>query len=80
MATPHPEDLRTRVIETIVVEGMSRRGAAKRFKMGDATAIRWIEAYEEEGRTKPLPVGGDRRSNLKPTATGFWRYDEPRTT
>jgi putative transposase len=66
MATPHSEDLRTRVIETIGVEGMSRRVAAKRFKVGDATAIRWIEAYEEEGRTKPLPVGGDRRSKLKP--------------
>jgi putative transposase len=66
MSTPHSEDLRIRVIEAVVVEGMSCRAAAKRFRVGEATAIRWVEAYEEEGRTRPLPVGGDRRSKLKP--------------
>ena len=66
MSTPHSEGLRIRVIEAVVVEGMSCRAAAKRFKVGEATAIRWVEAYREEGRIGPLPMGGDRRSVLKP--------------
>lgn len=63
---PRSEDLRVRAIEAVLEEGLSCRGAARRFKVGDASVIRWVAAYQEDGRTRPLPVGGDRRSKLKP--------------
>jgi putative transposase len=65
MPTPRSEDLRIRAIAAVLEDGMSRREAARRFKVGDASVIRWVSAYEEEGRTTCLPVGGDRRSKLK---------------
>jgi putative transposase len=66
MSTPRSEDLRLRAISAVLEDGLSCREAARRFKVGDASVIRWIAAYEEEGRTGPLPMGGDRRSKLKP--------------
>jgi putative transposase len=63
---PRSEDLRVRAIEAVLEEGLSRREAARRFKVGDASVIRWVAAYQENGRTKPFPAGGDRRSKLKP--------------
>ena len=63
---PRSEDLRVRAIAAVLEEGLSRRGAARRFKVGDASVIRWVAAYEESGRTEPLPMGGDKRSKLKP--------------
>jgi transposase len=54
-------------------EGLSRREAARRFKVGDASVIRWVEVYEETGRTQPLTSGGDKRSKLSHIATGYWR-------
>lgn len=63
---PRSEDLRVRAIAAVLEDGLSRREAARRFKVGDASVIRWVAAYEESGRTSPLPTGGDRRSVLKP--------------
>ena len=47
---PRSEDLRVRAIEAVLEEGLSRREAARRFKIGDASVIRWVAAYEKEGR------------------------------
>jgi putative transposase len=66
MATPRSEDLRTRAIAAVLEDGLSRREAARRFKVGEASVVRWVAIYQESGRTRPLPVGGDRRSKLKP--------------
>jgi putative transposase len=55
-----------RVIEAVEEEGLSRRQAARRFKVGVSSAIRWIDAYRREKRTQARPMGGDRRSVLKP--------------
>jgi putative transposase len=63
---PRSEDLRVRAIEAVRGEGMSRREAARRFKVGDASVIRWVAAYEMDGRTRPLPRGGGRPSKLAP--------------
>jgi putative transposase len=62
----HGEDLRIRVVKAIVEDGLSRNEAAKVFRVGVASAIRWVDAYEAEGRTKALPMGGDRRSVFAP--------------
>lgn len=61
----HGEELRIRVIKAVVEDGLSRNEAAAVFRVGIASAIRWVAAYEEEGRTAALPTGGDRRSELK---------------
>jgi len=66
MKGPRSEDLRIRVIAAVEEDGLSRRAAARRFKVSEASAVRWVAAFEENGRTAPLPMGGDRRSVLKP--------------
>ncbi len=55
-------DLRSRVVAAVREEGMSRRGAAERFGVSFASAIRWVAALEERGSCAPLPMGGDQRS------------------
>jgi transposase len=60
----HSEDLRIRVIRAVVEDGLSRNRAAKAFRVGISTAIRWVEAYEQDGRAAALAMGGDRRSVL----------------
>jgi transposase len=62
----HGEALRIRVIKAVVEDGLSRNEAARIFRVGIASAIRWVNAFEETRRTAPLPTGGDRRSMLKP--------------
>lgn len=62
----HGEALRVRVIKAVVEDGYSRNEAARIFRVGIASAIRWVGAFEEGRRTAPLPTGGDRRSVLKP--------------
>ncbi|WP_091881219.1 IS630 family transposase [Bradyrhizobium sp. Rc2d] len=62
----HGEALRIRVIKAVVEDGLSRNEAARIFRVGIASAIRWVKAFEETQRTAALPTGGDRRSVLKP--------------
>src|ERR1035438_8285049 len=62
----HGEALRVRVIKAVIEDGLSRNEAARIFRVGIASAIRWVSAFEETRRTMPLPTGGDRRSVLKP--------------
>jgi transposase len=54
-------DLRERVVSAIE-EGASRREAARRFEVSPASAVRWHEAFVQEGRTRAKPMGGDQRS------------------
>ena len=49
-----------------VEDGLSRNEAARIFRVGIASAIRWVKAFEQTRRTAALPIGGDRRSVLKP--------------
>jgi putative transposase len=61
---PRSEDLRVRAIAAVLEDGLSRREAARRFKVGDASVIRWVAAYEENGRTTPLTTGRRKASKL----------------
>jgi transposase len=57
---PYSEEYRRRVLEE-VAEGNSRRGAARRFKVGVSSAIRWQKQMEETGSATPqeaLAAGG----------------------
>jgi putative transposase len=62
----HSEDLRVRVIKAVVEDGLSRNHAARVFRVGVASVIRWVDGFEAEGRTGPSAMGGDRRSVLTP--------------
>jgi transposase len=50
-------DLRERVIEA-VEEGASRREAVERFEVGASSAVKWFQAWRQEGRRGPKPCGG----------------------
>ena len=55
------EDLRHRVCGAVVVEGLSRRAAARRFKVGVSSVIRWCAQLKDTGSVAPQAQGGDRR-------------------
>jgi transposase len=55
------QDLRERVVAA-VENGMSCRGAAERFGVSAASAIRWRQLALRHGTPAAKPQGGDRRS------------------
>lgn len=63
MTKAYSQDLRDRVIAAVEQEGLSRREAARRYRIGEATAVRWLAALGA-GRRGPRAQGGDRRSRL----------------
>ena len=63
MTRAYSQDLRDRVILAVEQEGLSRREAARRYRIGEATAVRWLAAVRQ-GRHVPRAQGGDRRSRL----------------
>jgi len=56
------DDLRERVVKSVVEHGLSRNGAAARFGVSIASAVRWVKRFETTGEISPTPTGGDRRS------------------
>ena len=56
------DDLRKRVVEAVVLAGLSRNAAAGRFGVSIASAVRWVTRYKTTGQISPSPSGGDRRS------------------
>jgi transposase len=63
MTRAYSQDLRDRVLSAVEDEGLSRREAARSFRVSETAAIRWVEAARS-GRRTPLSQGGDRRSRL----------------
>jgi putative transposase len=66
MAGAYSQDLRERVIDAVVVEGMSRRAAAAWFGVSDSIAIKWVERFERSGSRMALRMGGYLRPKLEP--------------
>ena len=62
MTRPLSTDIRSRLVSA-VDGGMTRRSAAKRFRVAASTAIKWVEQWERTGSLVPRPQGGDRRSH-----------------
>jgi transposase len=56
------DDLRKRVVEAVVLGGLSRNRAAARFKVSVASAVRLVKRFATTGEISPAPSGGDRRS------------------
>lgn len=61
MPAAYSWDLRERVGDAIE-EGVSRRGAASRFRISASTAIRWARRLAETGTCAARATGGDFRS------------------
>ena len=55
-------DLRRRACEAVTVEGASCREAARRFRVGVSSVIRWCAQLRQTGSVAPRKQGGDRRS------------------
>src|SRR6476660_3237035 len=63
MPKSYSGDLRKRVIE-VVEAGASRREAAERFEISASSAVRWLQAWHDDGVAAARPCGG-RRSVLE---------------
>lgn len=66
MARAYGFDLRDRVIDAVIEEGMSCRAAAARFGIGESSAIRWVDRYRRTQDRMPIGTGGHRPSKTKP--------------
>jgi putative transposase len=66
MVKPYSLDLRQRLIASVEEDGLSCREAARRYRVSASSAVKWVAAFHDTGRTGPRPMGGDRRSVLKP--------------
>jgi putative transposase len=64
MGKPYSMDLRERVVEAVEVGGLSRRQAAARFGIGEATAINWLRRVRETGTVEPGRMGGHKPKTL----------------
>jgi transposase len=62
----YSQDLRDRVIDAVVVEGMSRRGAAARFGVSETAAINWVKRVQATGSRTPAQLGGYKPMLLAP--------------
>jgi transposase len=60
----HSEDLRERVVAA-VAGGSSRRGAAARFQVSAASAIRWTALEKQTGSVRPRQRPTESRSPLE---------------
>jgi transposase len=58
-------DLRQRIVED-VEGGLSRRGAARKYRVSASCVIKLVKHYSQTGGYAPRPRGGDRRSYLGP--------------
>jgi transposase len=58
MASAYSRDLRDRVIDAVVREGMSRRAAATRFAVSESSAIKWVQRFERKGSRAGSRMGG----------------------
>jgi len=54
----HGEAVRIRVIKAVVEDGLSRNEAARIFRVGMASAIRWVKRRRAARRLYP-PAGTD---------------------
>ena len=75
MAGAYSQDLRDRVINAVVVEGISRRAAAARFGVSGSSAIKWVERVERSGSRTAAKMGGYKPVRLEPHRAfleGLW--------
>jgi transposase len=59
MSGAYSPDLRVRVVDAIN-EGGTRREVSERFDVSVSSAVRWHQAWRNEGRCEARPCGGSR--------------------
>lgn len=64
MAEAHPIELRRRVVEAYESGDGSYVTVAARFRVGEASAKRWVWQFRREGHVTPRPKGGGNRSEI----------------
>ena len=64
MGRPYSMDLRERVFRAVEIEGLSRREAAARYEIGEATAINWLRRFRQTGSVAPGQMGGHKPKTL----------------
>ena len=64
MGRPYSMDLRERVVRAVEIEGLSRREAAARYEIGEATAINWLRRFRQTGSVAPGQMGGHKPKTL----------------
>ena len=82
MGKPLSMDLRKRVVDAVSA-GVSRRGAATRFGVSAASAVRWTALQRDHGKPAAKSQGGDTRSaKTEANAARIWALHEaaPDTT
>lgn len=65
MPRAYSQDLRDRVIDAVVVDGLSRHAAAERFGVSPASAIKWVQGFERDGRRTKRTGRGNRPSPVR---------------
>ncbi len=65
MPRAYSQDLRDRVIDAVVKGGESRRSAARRFGVSEASAVKWLQRFERLGDRGHAVLGGYRKSRIK---------------
>jgi transposase len=65
MARPYSNDLRERVVASVVKGGISRNQAALRFGLGISTVINWVRRYQETGSVAPGQMGGHKPKAIR---------------
>jgi putative transposase len=65
MAKPLSMDLRERVVDVVVQEGLSCREAASRFGIGVSTAIAWVRRFRDTGSVAPGQMGGHKPKAIR---------------
>ncbi len=77
----YSNDLRSRVVVEVAA-GMSRRQAARLYRVSASSAVRWAELHDKTGSVSPRPRGGKSRSPLEPHTDWLLKLvaDEPDLT
>jgi putative transposase len=65
MPKPYSNDLRERVVQAVVREGLSRNQAAARFGVAVSTAINWLARYHATGSYEPGQMGGHKPKAIR---------------
>lgn len=76
MARAYSQDLRERVIDAVLRDGMSRRAASIRFGVSESAAIKWVQRVERLGDRQSAGTGGHRPSKIKPHRDWVFRVIE----
>lgn len=65
MAKPYSIDLRERVVNAVLREGLSRHEAATRFNVAPSTAIKWVRRLQQTGAVTPGQMGGHKPRKIR---------------